>query len=122
MRVAFRLRVRPELLDEYRAVHSPVRREMLETIAASGRRDYSLFLDETDGTLFGYYEVDDDAAAQASLAQSPVATAWEAEMSRFFLPVDGADPTGTDTAPGRADQSARRLTEVFHLADQLESA
>lgn len=120
VRVGFRLRVRPELLDEYRAVHSPVRREMLETIAASGRRDYSLFLDESDGTLFGYYEVDDDAAAQASLAQSPVATAWEAEMSRFFLPVDG---TGSDgTAPGRADQTARRLTEVFNLADQLEKA
>lgn len=119
-RVAFRLRVRPELLEEYRAVHSPVRREMLETIAASGRRNYSLFLDESDGTLFGYYEVDDDAAAQASLAQSPVASAWEAEMNRFFLPVDGTAPD--DSAPGRADQAAPRLIEVFHLADQLESA
>lgn len=115
VRVGFRLRVRPELLDEYRAVHSPVRREMLEAIAASGRRDYSLFLDETDGTLFGYYEVDDDAAAQASLAQSPVASAWEAEMSRFFITPDAS-------APGRADQTARRLTEVFNLADQLEKA
>lgn len=107
MRVAFRLQVRPELLDDYRAVHSPVRREMLEAIAASGRRNYSLFLDETDGTLFGYYEVDDDEAAQASLAASHVATQWEAEMSRFFVSLGG-----------RADQVARRMPEVFNLSDQ----
>lgn len=110
MRVAFRLQVRPELLDEYRAVHLPVRREMLEAIAASGRRNYSLFMDEADGTLFGYYEVDDDEAAQAFLASSPVAAAWEAEMSRFFISLSG-----------RADQAARRLPEVFNLSDQLES-
>jgi L-rhamnose mutarotase len=110
MRVAFRLQVRPELLDEYRAVHSPVRREMLEAIAESGRRDYALFLDETDGSIFGYYEVDDDEAAQASLAASPVAAAWEAEMGRFF-----------ESLSGRADQAARRLPEVFNLSDQLES-
>ena len=111
MRVAFRLQVRPELLDEYRAVHAPVRREMLETIAASGRRNYSLFLDETDGSLFGYYEVNDDEAAQSSLAASQVATTWESEMSRFFV-----------SLTGRADQAARRLPEVFNLSDQLESA
>lgn len=109
--VAFRLQVRPELVDEYRAVHSPVRRDMIEAIAASGRRNYSIFLDETDGTLFGYYEVDDDEAAQASLAASPEAGAWEAEMARFFISLEG-----------RADQSARRLTPVFNLSDQLESS
>lgn len=112
MRVAFRLQVRPELLDEYRDVHSPVRRDMLEVITASGRRNYSLFLDETDGSLFGYYEVDDDEAAQASLAASVVATAWEATMSRYFVTVGGSD---------RADHSARRLPEVFNLEDQLRN-
>ena len=109
-RIAFRLQVRTELLDEDRAVPSPVRREMLEVIAASGRRNYSLFLDETDGTLFGYYEVDDDDAAQAHLAASETATQWEAEMDRFFV-----------TLEGRADQAARRLEPVFNLTDQLEN-
>lgn len=111
VRVAFRLQVRPELLDDYRAVHSPVRRDMLEAIAASGRRNYSLFLDETDGSLFGYYEVDDDEAAQSSLAASSAAAAWESEMSRYFV-----------SLTGRADQAARRLPEVFNLSDQLGSA
>ena len=37
-----------------------------------------------DGRLIGYYETDDDDAAQAYLAASAVATAWEAEMAPFF--------------------------------------
>jgi L-rhamnose mutarotase len=109
-RVAFQLQVRPELLDEYLARHSPVWPEMLAEIAAAGRRNYSLFLGD-HGTLIGYYETDDDAAAQAYLAASPVAARWESEMSRFFLGLDG-----------RPDQAATPLPEVFHLEDQLAAA
>lgn len=109
-RICFSLRVRPELLDEYVARHTPVWPEMLAEIAASGRRNYSLFLGE-HGHLIGYYEVDDDAAAQAYLAASPVAARWEAEMARYFVGLDG-----------RPDQAATPLTEIFHLHDQLASA
>ncbi|WP_311244797.1 L-rhamnose mutarotase [Microbacterium sp. WCS2018Hpa-23] len=109
-RVAFQLQVRPELLDEYLARHSPVWPEMLAEIAAAGRRNYSLFLAD-GGTLVGYYETDDDAAAQAYLAASAVAARWEAEMGRFFIGLDG-----------RPDQAAATLTEVFHLEDQLAEA
>ena len=109
-RVAFQLQVRPELLDEYLARHSPVWPEMLAEIAAAGRRNYSLFLAE-GGTLVGYYETDDDAAAQAYLAASAVAARWEAEMGRFFVDLEG-----------RPDQAATALTEVFHLEDQLADA
>jgi L-rhamnose mutarotase len=107
VRVCFELQVKPELLDEYVAHHTPVWPEMLAEIAAAGRRDYSLFLAD-GGRLIGYYETDDDAAAQAYLAASPVAARWEAEMGRFF--------TGLD---GRPDQAATPLTEIFHLEDQL---
>ncbi|MDJ1114260.1 L-rhamnose mutarotase [Microbacterium dauci] len=105
-RVAFQLQVDPALLDEYIARHTPVWPEMLAEIAASGRRNYSLFLG-AGGRLFGYYEVDDDAAAQAYLAASPVAAAWEAEMAPFFIGL-----------AGRPDQAATPLTEVFNLHDQ----
>ncbi len=108
-RVCFQLQIRPELLDEYLRRHSPVRPEMLAEIAAAGRRNYSLFLGE-GGTLIGYYETDDDAAAQAYLAQSEVATRWESEMARFFVDLDG-----------RPDQAATPLTEVFNLAEQLSA-
>lgn len=109
-RHCFQLQVRPELLDEYLERHSPVWPEMLAEIAASGRRNYSLFLAE-GGRLTGYYETDDDAASQAYLAASPVAARWEAEMSRFFIGLEG-----------RPDQAATPLTEVFNLADQLAGA
>ncbi|MDF2917323.1 MAG: L-rhamnose 1-epimerase [Microbacterium sp.] len=106
-RVCFELRVRPELIDEYVSRHTPVRADMLAEIATAGRRNYSLFLGER-GRLIGYYETDDDAAAQAYLAASPIAAAWEAEMAPYFEGLDG-----------RPDQAATALTEVFHLADQL---
>jgi L-rhamnose mutarotase len=109
-RICFQLQIAPELLDEYVARHSPVWPEMLAEIAASGRRNYSLFLGP-GATLIGYYETDDDQAAQAYLAASPVAARWEAEMSRFFVGLTG-----------RPDQAATVLTEVFHLEDQLAAA
>jgi L-rhamnose mutarotase len=109
-RVAFRLQIAPDLLDEYIARHTPVRAEMLAEIAASGRRNYSLFLDHATATLFGYYETDDDAAAQRHLAASPVAARWEAEMAPFFVGL-----------AGRPDQAATPLTEIFHLQDQLNA-
>ncbi|HEX5858204.1 MAG TPA: L-rhamnose mutarotase [Microbacterium sp.] len=106
-RVCFELKVKPELLDEYLRRHSPVWPEMLAEIAAAGRRNYSLFLGE-GGRLVGYYETDDDAAAQAYLAASAVAARWEAEMAPFFVGLEG-----------RPDQAATALTPVFQLEDQL---
>ena len=109
-RICFQLQIRPELLDEYLDRHAPVWPEMLAEIAASGRRNYSLYLAD-GGRLIGYYETDDDAAAQAYLASSEVAARWEAEMSRFFVGLDG-----------RPDQAAKPLTEIFHLENQLTAS
>lgn len=109
-RVAFRLRVKPELLDEYLRRHDPVWPEMLEEIAAAGRRDYSIF-HLGGGELIGFYVTDDDQAAKRYLAQSAVASHWEEDMARFFVAQEG-----------RADQNAETLPEVFHLESQLRRA
>ena len=106
-RVCFQLQVKADRLAEYRERHAAVWPDMLRAIEASGRRNYSLFLRD-DGLLIGYYEVDDDAAAQAALAGDPRTVAWEAEMADFFVALEG-----------RPDQGAPRLAEVFHLEDQL---
>ena len=107
-RVCFQLQVDPARLHEYRERHAAVWPDMLRAIEASGRRNYSLFLRE-DGLLIGYYEVDDDEAAQASLASDPRTAPWEAEMAEFFIALHGARP----------DQGAPRIPEVFHLEEQL---
>ena len=107
-RVCFTLQVDPARLDEYRAKHESVWPEMLEAIRDAGRRNYSLFLRD-DGVLIGYYETDDDDAAQAALAADPRTARWEAEASSFFI-----------ATAGRPDQAAPRIPEVFHLETQLE--
>src|SRR5688572_22523241 len=106
-RNCFQLQIKPDLIDEYLERHSPVWPEMLAEIAAAGRRNYSLFLGD-GGRLVGYYETDDDAAAQAYLAASAVAARWEAEMAPFFVGLEG-----------RPDQAAAALTPIFQLEDQL---
>ncbi len=107
-RVCFQLQVVPERIDEYVERHTAVWPEVIRAIERAGRRNYSLFLRE-DGMLIGYYEVDDDAASAQALAADPATAQWEVEAAGFFVQLNG----------GRADQGAPRLTEVFHLEDQL---
>ena len=109
-RACFQLQVRPDRIEEYKARHAAVWSDMVRALHETGWHNYSLFLRD-DGLLIGYYETDDDAAAQTYLAASPVAARWEAEMGRFFVGLEG-----------RPDQAATPLTEIFHLEDQLAAA
>ena len=103
-RYCFLLRVRPELLDEYRERHRRVWPDMLDALARSGWHNYSLFARE-DGLLVGYVEAEDLAAAQAAMAATEVNARWQAEMGRFFTGLDGRTP----------DEGFLLLDEVFHL-------
>lgn len=104
-RVAFLLKVRPELLEEYKAHHQQVWPEMLDALRAAGWHNYSLFV-RPDGLLFGYVETPEGlAAAQAKMAVTEVNARWQAFMAPFFESADGA----------RADEMFLELEEVFHL-------
>ena len=103
-RVCFRLRVRADRLDEYRARHRAVWPEMREALTGAGWRDYSLFLDD-DGTLIGYLVADNFDAALAAMEATQVNARWQAEMAEFFELPSGERP----------DTGLRRLEEVFHL-------
>ncbi len=106
-RVCFTLRIRPNMLEEYRQWHSAVWPEMLEALSATGWHNYSLFLDDS-GLLVGYLETDDFAAAQAAMAETDVNARWQAEMAPFFVELQG-----------RPDESMRVLPLVFQLETQL---
>ena len=107
-RYCFLLRVRPERIDEYRRRHGAVWPEMLEALADTGWRNYSLFLDD-DGLLVGYVEADDLQASLAAMARTEVNARWQAEMAPFFVGLEG----------GRPDEGLVLLEEVFHLEDRL---
>ena len=106
-RVCFQLQVKPNRIEEYTRRHAAVWPDMLAALAATGWHNYSLFL-RADGLLIGYVETESLAAAQAGMAATSVNARWQAEMSEFFVELDGAPDTGF-----------LQLTEVFHLEDQL---
>jgi L-rhamnose mutarotase len=108
-RYCFLLRVRPELLAEYRQRHTAVWPDMLRALRDTGWRNYSLFA-RGDGLLVGYVEADDLAAARRALAATEVNARWQAEMGRYFAGLDGQPP----------DEGFRLLEEVFNVDDQLE--
>ena len=103
-RVCFLLKVKAELLVEYRTRHEHVWPEMLAALTATGWTNYSLFL-RPDGLLVGYLETEDFAAALAGMAATEVNARWQAGMARFFEGLDG----------GAADAAMAPLQEVFHL-------
>ncbi len=107
-RYCFLLRVRPELLDEYKERHRAVWPEMLHALRDTGWRNYSIFA-RPDGLIVGYVEADDLAAAQRAMAGTAANARWQAEMSRYFVGLEGRGP----------DESFELLEPIFNLDDQL---
>jgi len=103
-RVCFLLRVRPEMLPEYKQRHERVWPEMLQALTDTGWRNYSLFLRE-DGLLIGYLETDNFQETLRLMAATDVNERWQREMKPFFVANNG-----------RPDEVLERIEEVFHLA------
>ncbi len=86
-RVAFRLRVKPDRLEEYVRIHAEVWPKLLQDMRDAGYRNYSIFADGPE--LFGYLECDDWDAAQVKLAASDANRRWQAWMTDYLeTPVD----------------------------------
>lgn len=103
-RVGFVLKVREELIDEYRRRHEEVWPEMLDALRRNGWHNYTLFMRD-DGMLFGYFETPESfEVALDGMSTDEVNERWQAEMAPFF------EGTG-----GHADQMMEDLVEVFHL-------
>ena len=102
-RVAFRLRVKPERLAEYKQLHQEVWPELLDDMRAASIRNYSIFADGPE--LFGYLECDDWNAAAEALSHSDANRRWQ-ELMRDYL----ATPVDPDAA-----EPLRLLEEVFRM-------
>jgi L-rhamnose mutarotase len=81
-RTAFRLRVRPDKIDEYVAAHADVWPEMREALRTAGIHNYTIFRSGND--VFGYFEADDLEAAARYLDAQEVSTRWQDAMAELL--------------------------------------
>ena len=71
-------RLRPEKMDEYKALHAAAWPGVLATITACNIRNFSIFLREPENLLFAYWEYhgEDFAADAQRMAADPVTQEW----------------------------------------------
>ena len=102
IRKAFRMAVHPGAAAEYERRHNPIWPDLAAVLKSHGVHNYSIFHDPTDGSLFGYVEVEDEAR-WAAIAGTDVCRRWWRHMREVM-------PAHPDDRPVAAD-----LREVFHL-------
>ena len=88
--------------DEYKRRHDNLWPELRDLLKTSSISEYSIFLDETTYTLFGFMHVDDNYAME-KLPEHPVMKKWWAYMRDIM-----------DTNPDNSPVSIP-LEEVFYL-------
>ena len=102
-RYAFKLRIKPDAIEEYEREHQRVWPELLDKLKEVGISDYSVFRRGQDLTLV--LRAEDFDTAWNQLDKDPVNQRWQEFMSRLFEPVPD-------------QQSGERfamLKEVFYL-------
>ena len=102
-RYAFKLRIKPDAIEEYEREHTRVWPELLAKLKEVGISDYSVFRRGVDLTLV--LKVDDFDKAWDELDRDPVNIRWQQFMGRLFDDVP-------DKLPG---ERFAMLKEVFYL-------
>jgi len=84
VRKAFVIQVRPGMASEYERRHNPIWPELEQALKLHGVSNYSIFLRESTGELFGYLEVEDEARF-ARLADAEVCQRWWRHMKEILV-------------------------------------
>ena len=105
-RMAAMIRLRPEMAEEYEALHAAVWPEVLATIAACNIRNYSIFLRRPEFLLFATWEYhgSDWAADTARMQADP-------DTQRWWRLTDPCQEALDSAAPG---EWWGPMAEVFH--------
>ena len=102
MRKAFKMKLRPGMVEEYKKRHDALWPEVADLIRQSGVTNYSIFLDPETNILFAVQEVSGNKGSQ-DLGSNAVIQKWWKYMADIM-------ETNTDSSP-----VSMELTEVFHL-------
>lgn len=99
--IAFTMQLKPGVAAEYRRRHDDIWPELTATLTEAGIHDYSIFLDEASGRLFGVQKRRPGHSA-AALSALPVMQRWWAYMADLM-------ETNADHSP-----VVTPLARVFH--------
>jgi L-rhamnose mutarotase len=88
------IRLKPEVIPEYKRIHAAVWPEVLAAITDSNIRNYTIFLKEPENLLFAYWEYHgtDFAADLARMAQVARMRDWWAITDPMQVPFDTRKP------------------------------
>jgi L-rhamnose mutarotase len=100
---AFRMKLKPGTVEEYRRRHDEIWPELSELLRKSGIYDYSIFLDEETLHLFAVLKLWPDHNI-GSLPEQPLMRRWWDYMADLM-----------EVEPGNRPREWP-LTQVFHLA------
>ena len=101
-RVAFKMTLLKGFEEEYKKRHDAIWPELVELLQKTGISDYSIFLDETTGALYGSLKVEDESSL-SGLAEHDVMKKWWVFMKDIM-------ETNADSSP-----ASIALKEVFYL-------
>ena len=102
VRKGFKMKLYPDMAEEYEKRHNELWPEMKEMIHEYGGRNYTIFLDRETNVLYGYIEVEDLKKWDES-ADTAINRKWWDFMADII-------ETNPDNSPVCTD-----LHEVFHL-------
>jgi len=83
MNCAFRMKLKPGVVDEYKRRHDEIWPELAQLLSSAGIYDYSIFLDEEDLHLFAVLKLRDDHSRDL-LPDHPLMRRWWDHMKELM--------------------------------------
>jgi L-rhamnose mutarotase len=102
MRVGFKMQLHPGKEAEYKQRHDKIWPELSSLLKSTGISEYSIFLDEQTGSLFGVLDIEDPNALD-KLKEHPVMQKWWKYMADIM-------DSNADSSPVSIP-----LREVFYM-------
>ena len=100
--IAFRMKIKPGAKEKYKMRHDDIWPELSQCLKDAGISDYSIFLDETTGSLFAVLRIDNPETLK-DLPNFAVVKRWWQHMADIM-------ETNEDWSP-----VTQTMERVFHI-------
>ncbi len=103
MKTAFKMKLYPGFIEEYKKRHDEIWPELENLLKGAGIYDYSIFIDEETNILFAVHKTKENVSAQ-DLGNTDIVKKWWKYMAEIM-------ETNADNSP-----ITTPLKEVFYLS------